>query len=553
MKARLPRYLPVYTLCLILGLTFYSFPIFAQRTVQTADITSERPKLVLWLVVDNLSQEQLHIVMPRLGNSGIKRIFNGGTQLAHAYYDAGGNYAGKNMATLFTGAPACTHGIVGEQWIDHFSNHRIHAIFGDAYDANTGRLDSALSVCNDQLFCSTIGNQIRKIYNDKAKMYAVGFHPENLLWSSGTHVPEPVIWFDASKGNMRTENIRIDSLHHAWIADFNNMRMADIYLDKTWAPTFDISTYHVSRFFPEEKPHKFYYAMKQPAGSSNPKYGRLVGSPYGNTLIRDFATSLLLNEGMGKDDVPDMLTLEFSLSPSVCAKQQPMDAESEDLLIQLDDCIASLLKAIDQHIGMHNTLVVFTAAQSIFDLQSTKSDHWAPRGVVSMHKATAILNLYLMSKYGQAKWVKNYAPGAIYLDREEVRKHKVSWDTILIESAEFLHEVKGIEKAIVAKNLDLMDSDMPIVQMMRRNYHPKRSGDIVLYLQPGWADEMDDGRQIQQQWVVEPVPLAFYGWRVPHALIYGSHSMKDVAPTVTRLIGVANPDGCSGEAIDLLK
>lgn len=524
-----------------------------QRTVQTGDITSEKPRLVLWLVVDNLSNEQLQIVLPRLGNNGIKRILNGGTQLAHAFYDAGGNYAGKNMATLFTGAPACTHGIVGEQWIDHFSNHKIHAIFGDAYDNNSAIPDSALNVCNDQLFCSTIGNQIRRIYNDRAKMYAVGFHPENLLWSSGTHVPEPVIWFDPVKGEMRTENIKVDSISHSWIAEFNSKRFPDVYLNKTWAPSQDINTYHASKFFPNAKNNPFYYAMKQNPGANLPKYGRLVGSPYGNTFIRDFATALLLMEDMGKDEIPDMLTLEFSLTPSVRPKQQPMDAESEDLLMLLDESIASLLKAIDQHIGMQNTLVVFTAAQSIFDLQSTASDHWAPRGVVSMHKATAILNLYLMAKHGQAQWVKNYAPGAVYLDREVAKQHNVSWDSLLVESADFLLEVKGIERAIVAKNLDLMDSDMPIVKMLRHNYHPKRSGDILLYLQPGWADEMDDGRQIQQQWVEEPVPLVFYGWKIPHALIYGSHSMKDVAPTVTRLIGVANPDGCSGEAIDLLR
>lgn len=527
--------------------------LIAQRTVQTGDITSEKPRLVLWLVVDNLSNEQLRIVLPRLGNDGFKRLLNGGTQMSYAYYDAGGNYAGKNMATLFTGAPAATHGIVGEQWIDHYSNHRIHAIFGDAFDKNSGSLDSAASVCNGQLFCSTIGNQIRRIYNDKAKMYAIGFHPENLLWSSGTQVPEPVIWFDASKGRLRTENLQVDSVNHGWIAEFNDKKLPDLYLDKIWAPSQDISTYHISKFFPGEKQSSFYYPMKQPAGGKGYKYQRLVGSPYGNSLIRDFATALLLMEDMGKDDIPDMLTIEFSLTPSVCAKKQPLDAESEDLLLHLDGSIASLLKAIDQHIGMQNTLVVFTAAQSVHDLQSTTSQHWEPKGVVSMKRATAILNLYLMAKHGQAQWVKNYAPGAIYLDRELANERKVQWDSLLVESADFLAQIKGIERAIVARDLDLMDSDMPIVQMLRRNYHPRRSGDIVLYLQPGWADEMDDGRQIQQLWVVEPVPLVFYGWRVPHALEYGEHNMIDVAPTVTRLIGVANPDGCSGSAIHLIK
>ncbi|MCR5697508.1 MAG: alkaline phosphatase family protein [Marinilabiliaceae bacterium] len=517
---------------------------------QIAKLCSEKPRLVLIIVVDNLNNEQLEIVRRECGRDGINRIYNHGTQFTNAYYDAGGNYAGKNLATLFTGAPASTHGIVGRQWIDSFTNKRVDAIYGDAINKD-GKVDTLALPRNGQLLCSTIGNEIRKIYNHNAHIFSCGFHPEMLLWSSGTNMGEPVAWLDDVTGLMRQQNIT-DSATFAWLNDFNSKKMCDIYINKIWAPRNDINKYHEKLYFSNERgsARTFYYPMRS-AIPIHEKYSLVAGSPFGNQLIRDFAASALLCGNFGKDDIPDILTVEFTAQPSCGLKKQPLDMETEDLLIGLDENIASLLKAIDSSIGMDNTLVVFTAAQGCYDIKSTDSEQWKSKGAVSMRRTTALLNLYLMAIHGQAQWVRNYNDYSIYLDRQLADERKVNWDTLLNESAAFLTQIKGIGDAFAAKDLRNIYSTSPVIEVLRRNYHPKRSGDILIHLEPGWASEQDDGSQLTQLWGQEFVPLAFYGWKVPRATIYERHNMADVAPTICQYIRVAQPNGCSGTPIKL--
>jgi len=520
------------------------------RAQQNVAVCPEKPKLVLLLLIDNLNNEQLEIVRQKCGPNGLNRICTFGTQLNNAHYDAGGNYAGKNLATLFTGAPASTHGIVAEQWVDNLTSKKMHAIYGDAYNS-VGKLDTAAVPHNGMLLCSTIGNEIRKIYNNKAQFISLGFDPNLLMWSSGTNVPEPVVWFDEKSGNFLSQNVANDTIKGI-VNEFNSKHMADLYLEKTWSPLKDISEYHEWRYFNKGTQQRTFYYPLKPFGAKQ-RYQLLAGSPYGNQLVRDMAASILLCGDFGKDEVPDILTLQFTATPSCGHKMQPIDAETEDLLLRLDENIASLLKVIDHDIGMDNTLVVLTAAQGCYDVANTDTEHWKSWGTVSLHRTTALLNLYLMALHGQAKWVRNYTSGEIYLDQKLCEDKGVSFDQLLSEAAQFMKQVAGVGDAVVAKQLQAIYSDSPVIETMRRNYHPQRSGDILLSLNPGWAEEQDDGSELTQLWGKEYVPLVFYGWKVPRNTIYERHNMADVAPTICSFIKVSVPNGCSGVQIPIIK
>ncbi len=529
---------------LVALLCLFSCASFAQQNVA---LCPERPRLILIILVDNLNNQQLEIVRSRVGSKGFNRLCGYGTQLTDAYYDAGGNFVGKNLATLFTGAPASTHGIVARRWIDSFTGKKVDAVYGTLPDNE--RIDTLARPANGSLLCSTIGNEIRKIYNDRAKIFSVGFDPQMLVWSSATLGGEPIVWLDPRSGQMRTANVT-DEKTIGWVSDFNSKNIADIYRQKTWAPSKDITTYHQYRFFPETQTNaKFYYPLTE---SSPLRYSAVCGSPYGNSLIRDVAAAAIAFEEMGRDDIPDLLTIQFTAQPSKGNKMQPLDPETEDLLMGLNENIASLLQMIDSTIGMDNTLVLLTAAQGAYDVAATSSAHWSERGFVSMRRATALLNLYLMALHGQEAWVKNYAPGSVYLDRELAEKKKVNFDTLLSQSTDFLVQVKGIGNAIAARHLNKITSHSPVVDAMRRNYHPKRSGDILVYLEPGWAEEYEDGTRLTQLWNGEFVPLVFYGWKVPRATIYARHNMADVAPTICSFMRIGQPNGCSGQPIPIV-
>lgn len=518
-------------------------PMSAQ---QNASLCPEHPRLVLFVVVDNLNEQQMEIVRNQCGPKGFNRIYGQGARLTDAYYDAGGGFAGKNLATLFTGAPAASHGIVGRRWIDSFTGRKVDAIYGEV--PPSGRFDTLAVPQTGALLCGTIANQVRKIYNDKAKVFSVGFDPQMLIWASGGgSLGEPFVWLDGRSGMVRMVNVA-DTATRRWVADFNDKKIPALYRSKTWAPRKDITEYHQSRFFPQAASSPFFHPLDRPSDPAL-RFSAVCGSPYGNDLVRDIAAAAIAYEGLGQDDVPDVLTVQFTAMPALGSKRQPLDPETEDMLLGLDDNVASLLQFIDSTVGMNNTLVVFTAASGSLDVAATSSPTWSHRGCVSLAKASALLNLYLMAIHGQARWVKNHAPGAIYLDAELAAKRKVNFDTLLEQSAQFLLQVKGIGGAYPARSLPSIAAASPVVEAMRRNYHPKRSGDILVHLEPGWAEELDDGSRQAQLWGGEFVPLVFYGWKVQRSTIYERHSMTDVAPTICSFIGVAQPDASSGTPI----
>ncbi len=516
------------------------------RAQQAASVYPEHPRLVLFIMLDNVNNQQIEIVRNQCANKGLNRILANGTRLTDAYYDAGGNFVGKNLATLFTGAPAATHGIVGSQWIDSFTGNKVDAVYGEVPES--GRFDTLAMPHNGALLCGTIANEIRKIYNDKAKIFSIGLDPRMLVWASSTRAGEPFVWVDKHDGRIHTANV-YDSTTISWVDNFNSKQIPDVYLTKTWAPRKDITDYHQSRFFPEISSQPFFYPLNRP--NDTDKYAAVCGSPYGNDLVRDIAATAIAYEDLGRDDIPDILTVQFTATPALGQKRQPLDPETEDLLLGLDDNISSLLQMIDETVGIDNTIVIFTAAQGAYDVAQTDSPQWAERGFVSLQKASALLNLYLMALHGQARWVKNHAPGCIYIDHDVANDKGVNYDSLLMRSCQFLTQVKGIADAFPASMLSRIVSASPVVEAMRHNYHPKRSGDILIHLEPGWAEELDNGQCLTQLWSGEFVPLAFYGWRIPRSTVYEPHNMQDVAPTICSFIGVARPDACSGRPIRL--
>jgi hypothetical protein len=58
------------------------------KAQQNVALCSDKPRLVVVIMVDNINNEQLEIVRSRCGKEGFNRIFNHGTQFASAYYDA---------------------------------------------------------------------------------------------------------------------------------------------------------------------------------------------------------------------------------------------------------------------------------------------------------------------------------------------------------------------------------------------------------------------------------------------------------------------------------
>ena len=85
-------------------------------------------------------------------------------------------------------------------------------------------------------------------------------------------------------------------------------------------------------------------------------------------------------------------------------------------------------------------------------------------------------------------------------------------------------------------------------------YHPRRSGDLIIVLEAGyyeigpWSSPQGTTHSAWNPYDAH-IPLLFYGWKVEHGSTGREVHITDIAPTVTQMLHIQQPNACVGEPI----
>ena len=85
-------------------------------------------------------------------------------------------------------------------------------------------------------------------------------------------------------------------------------------------------------------------------------------------------------------------------------------------------------------------------------------------------------------------------------------------------------------------------------------YHPHRSGDLLLVLEAGfydygkWSSPIGTTHSAWNPYDAH-IPLLFYGWKVEHGSTGREVHITDIAPTITQMLHIQQPNACIGEPI----
>lgn len=89
--------------------------------------------------------------------------------------------------------------------------------------------------------------------------------------------------------------------------------------------------------------------------------------------------------------------------------------------------------------------------------------------------------------------------------------------------------------------------------MVINGYNAKRSGPIIIIPEPAWFDGPEKGTS-HGTWnpFDTHIPLVFMGWNIPHGSTNQTYYMTDIAPTISALLHIQMPNGCTGKPITAL-
>ena len=84
-----------------------------------------------------------------------------------------------------------------------------------------------------------------------------------------------------------------------------------------------------------------------------------------------------------------------------------------------------------------------------------------------------------------------------------------------------------------------------------RGYNARRSGDIVISLDPGWFDAASpQGTTHGSPYTYDThVPALFYGFGIKKGSSVRYHPITDIAPTISALLRIKFPSGCTGQPV----
>lgn len=241
-------------------LFFGSISTMAQRR-----IISQRPRLVVFIQVDELSTDQLIAFRDKFTDDGFNRLMNGGSFYRHAYYPAGSVYAGSHLSTFFSGAYAATHGIISDKWYDRLRGVEVDATLGVNSLSRNDTVE--LMPGTDQLLTSTLVDELKWMHNGASNVSAIGLNADCLVWAGG-HAPDEVICMNETNGRFEVLRDTLDKSAPEWLTDFNTKQLPDVYSEREWGPLKDLREYHQLKYFTEALPgdHTFYYDLKKGEG-----------------------------------------------------------------------------------------------------------------------------------------------------------------------------------------------------------------------------------------------------------------------------------------------
>jgi len=546
--------LPSKILSCLLAILIIYFP-FSGKAQKT--IPPDKPKLVIGIVIEQMRYDYLWRYWDKLDEGGFKRLLNEGTLCKNAYYDYVITESSAGYATIASGANPSVHGIISDEWYHRLKKYVQYCTY-DEESRTIGGNSNEGQMSPIYLISSTLSDEIKMASNYTSKVISVGQKDYASILQGG-HIANAAYWMENETGNWITSSYYLDKIP-AWVSDFNNKKIPDIYLSKDWTPLLDIAQYKESLWDKNayeigiRNQNSFPYNLIS-LKNQYKDYSILKNIPAGNTYTKDFAIAAMVNENLGKGNQTDFLSIAFSANGYMSDVYGPRAVEIQDTYLRLDKDLAHFLAFIDSQIGKENVLIYLTSDRGTGDIPQYLIDTRMPGGYFNAKSSIAIVKSYLRAVYGDGDWIKAYINQQIYLNQILIEDSKLSLGDFQLKIAQFLVQFQGVANAVTGNSLQTTHFSDGILKKFQNSYNQSRSADVIFNLSPGWSEKNEDRKVPMVTTHNSPyeydthVPLIWYGWKMKRTSIARKVSISDIAPTISSFLNIPNPNAATGEAI----
>ncbi|MCH7402680.1 alkaline phosphatase PafA [Belliella kenyensis] len=531
------------------------FSFLTLDTIATAQVSSEsnKPKIVVGIVVDQMRQEYFYKFQERYTEGGFKRLMNEGFMMTNAHYNYIPTYTGPGHASVYTGTTPATHGIIANDWYVRSLGRTIYCA-GDSTVSAVGGTEGNGKISPRNMKSTTISDELRFATNKRSKSVGIAIKDRGAALPAG-HLGD-AYWFDSKKGEFMTSTYYYEELP-AWVKAFNEKKLADEYLSGTWETLFPIDTYVQSieddndfegPFIGKDNT-AFPYDLKA-LMEDNGEYGLISTTPFGNTMTLEMAYAAIEGEQLGKRGETDLLAISFSSPDYIGHRFGPSSVELEDNYLRLDRDLEKFFDFLDNEYGAGEYLVFLTADHAVADIVNYMQSENVPSGNFNTRFVLTQMRGFTSQMFGEGNWIVNYSNEQVFINHDLAKEKGVKVEDVQRALADFLLGFDGVKEVYTAADMRRNEYVKGKSSLLQMGYNHKASGDLLLILEPAWLSSSFRGTTHGTGYTYDThVPVVMMGWNVKSGKSARYTTITDIAPTLAIMLGTRLPNGASGQPI----
>jgi predicted AlkP superfamily pyrophosphatase or phosphodiesterase len=518
-------------------------------------IIKTQPKLVVGIVVDQMRYDYLTRFWGRFGNGGFKRLVNKGYHFKNNHYNYVPTYTAPGHASIYTGTTPKNHGIISNDWYNKFEKHQVYCTEDESVSP-VGTSSAAGKMSPHRMKTTSFTDELRLHSQFKGKVIGVAIKDRSSILPAG-HTANAAYWFHGKdEGRFVSSSHYMESLPQ-WVQDFNNSDKIKSYL-KTWNSLYPIETYTESggdqndfeQGFKGKAITTFPYDLAN-LSEENGGLDIIKYTPFGNSLTTDFALETLKNEQMGQDEITDVLALSYSCTDYVGHNFGVNSKELEDTYLRLDQDLERLLSELDASVGEGEYTIFLTSDHGAVYVPAYLKSKKIPAGYFNADELKNNLNEFLGEEYGVVDLIENMYNNQLFLNYDRLKEENINRNDLAEELKEFLLKQAHIDKAFTRKMLENGTYTNGVPALVQNGFNQKRSGDVVYVFDPSYiisyyTKGTTHGSAMSYD---THSPLIFFGKGIKNGQTTERTEITDIAPTISALLGIAFPNGSTGNVL----
>ena len=476
---------------------------------------NERPKLVVGIVVDQMRWDYLPRYYDQFGDDGFKRLIDEGFSCDNCLINYLPTVTSIGHTSAYTGTTPAFHGICGN---DFFIGDKPVPCVGDDTVNTVGSDSNKGQSSPKKLLASTIGDQLRMHTDFRSKVIGVSYKDRAAILPAGRSA-NAAYWLD-------TKNV-----------------------------CFVTSTYYMEELPEWAKAYNLELKNNKKAQELNRKIGY---DPICGTVTTDMAIAALKGEKMGKGDATDMLCISYSQTDVIGHEWGTRGEHTDGVYLQLDKDLGRLLKALDEQVGKGNYLLFLTADHGGAHNFQWMKDHKLNGGAWRIKEDVlgSDLETCLKDKLGADLSIINGINSyRVFLNHGKIQELGLTVSQVKEVLIDYARQMPHVQFVMDFEKVNTWSVPDVLRSRALLGYHPERSGDLLLVLEAGWYEFWTGGSSPvgTTHGVWNPydahIPLLFYGWQVNHGSTSREVHITDIAPTITQMLHIQQPNACIGEPV----